>query len=317
MPPFFSVIIPVYNCGHLIVETLESALTQEYEDFEIIIVNDGSTDDTRDVLEAYSKRYYPRIKVINQENKGEGGARNSGIQHSAGGYVALLDQDDLWFPWTLQTYHKVLENNGYPAILIGTGEEFNDASAVKSIKFRPLSVNYYEDYFSLAMHPYIPAGTPGTVVRASEARRVGGLSMARVVGIDQEFLFKLGDARGLVYVLSPTTVAIRRHSANLQRNIDMTAKGALFLINGELENRYPGGNQRKWSRRMMISRMVRTMSVQCLKAKYFRQGWEIYFRTFKWNLRLGRLKYLLGFPLKYAFEKVRKTWEERKRLVFF
>jgi glycosyltransferase involved in cell wall biosynthesis len=307
MSPFFSVIIPAYNCGHLIGETLDSALSQEYQDFEIIIVNDGSSDNTRDIIEDYAKRYHPRIEIINQENRGEGGARNAGIKQAKGRYLAFLDSDDLWFPWTLAMYWNVLKESDFPAILIGTGKEFEGFSVFRQIQRESLKTRYYEDYFSLAKHPYVPAGTPGTIVSTEEARRVGGLSTMRVVGLDQEFLIKLGDARGLVYVLSPTTVAIRRHSGNLQRNVEMITKGALFLINEELNNRYPGGEQKKWVRRIIISRIVRTMSVQCLKAKYFGQGWKIYIRTFMWNLRLGRLKYLLGFPLKYAYEKVFKA----------
>jgi len=307
MPPFFSVIIPAYNCGHLIGETLDSALEQDFDDFEIIVVNDGSTDSTRDVLETYAKKQGMRIQVIDQENKGEGGGRNRGIFSAQGKYLAFLDQDDLWFPWTLLTYYDALKANGFPAVLIGSGQEFSDIETIKSIKFAPQKTKYFSDYFSLAKHPYIPAGTPGTVVRTDEARRVGGLSTARVIGIDQEFFYKLGDAQGVAYVISPTTVAIRRHSGNLQRNIEMTAKGALFLIRGEIDNRYPGGDERKWDRRVIISRMVRTMSLRCLRAKYFSEGWEIYFRTLLWNLRLGRLKYLLGFPIKYVFEKVIKS----------
>ena len=304
--PFFSVIIPVYNAVKLVGETLESVFAQECEDFEIIVVNDGSTDNTRDVLEAYAENCRLRMRIIQQENKGEGGARNRGIFSAQGKYLAFLDQDDLWFPWTLETYFNVLQTHDFPSILVASGAEFHNLEDAAKIKYAEISVSVYEDFFSAAHDQYLPAGTPGTVVKAEEAQRIGGLSEDRVIGIDQEIFLKLGEAKGLVHVTSPVTVAIRRHEGNLQRNVTMAAKGALLFIDRECRNMYPGKSDRKWTRRRIISRWTRTVSMQCLRAKYYRQAWEIYFRTFFWNLYLWRIKYLLGFPLKHMFERILK-----------
>jgi glycosyltransferase involved in cell wall biosynthesis len=305
MQPLFSVIIPAYNCEHLISETLESALAQRYQDYEIIVVNDGSTDNTAQVLAAFCSRYGDRIKVIHQENKGEGGARNTGIFNARGKYLAFLDQDDLWFPWTLETYFHVLNKYDRPALVVGSGNEFTVEASKDIFHDIPVVAEYYEDYFALARYPYLPTGTPGTVVRSDEALRVGGLSEVRVVGIDQEFYYKLGDARGLVFVSAPRTVAIRRHSGNLQKNTTMAAQGALFIIGNEKNQRYPGGCTRMWDRRTLLTRFVRTISMRCVKEKLYKQGWEIYLLTFGWHIRLCRIKYLLGFPLAYLYERYR------------
>jgi len=307
MSPFFSVIIPAYNCGHLIGETLDSALEQDFDDFEIIVVNDGSTDNTRDVIETYAKKQGMRIQVIHQKNIGEGGGRNRGIYAAQGKYLAFLDQDDLWFPWTLKTYYNVILSKNYPSILIATGTEFHSRESVIDIREDKLQAFSYDDYFSAACRQYIPAGTPGTVVNAIEAHRVGGLSEDRVIGIDQEFFLKLGEAKGVVHITSPVTVAIRRHEGNLQLNVTMAARGALLFIDKECRSMYPGKADRKWTRRKIISRWTRTVSVQCLRAKYFEQGWMIYRQTFIWHLYLGRVKYLLGFPLKYLLERALNT----------
>jgi len=90
--PLVSVIIPAYNAGAYITETLESALGQTYPHREVIVVNDGSTDDTERRVEAYRRH----IRYLRQEHAGEGRARNVGLRAATGDYIAFLDADDLW-----------------------------------------------------------------------------------------------------------------------------------------------------------------------------------------------------------------------------
>lgn len=98
--PFFSVIIPLYNKEEYVKRTLTSLLLQSYADFEIIIVNDGSTDDSLKIVEAFDDA---RIKAITQKNQGVSVARNKGIEISKGKFVAFLDADDYWYPNHLDT----------------------------------------------------------------------------------------------------------------------------------------------------------------------------------------------------------------------
>ena len=95
--PAVSVIIPAYNCAAYLAEAIESVLAQTYRDFEIVVVDDGSTDNTPEVVAPYLSR----INYIRQPNKGLPGARNTGIKASAGEFVALLDADDSWLPQKL------------------------------------------------------------------------------------------------------------------------------------------------------------------------------------------------------------------------
>lgn len=98
--PTISTIIPTYNRGNLIASTIESVLKQSYKSHEIIVVDDGSTDNTLDVL----KQYGNEIKIIQKENGGSASARNLGIEHSSGDYIAYLDSDDTWHPDKLATF---------------------------------------------------------------------------------------------------------------------------------------------------------------------------------------------------------------------
>ena len=111
MPPIFSVIIPCYNCAKYIQSTLASVYNQSYSDFEVIVINDGSTDETADILKSQQDQ---RLNVITIENSGECQARNTGIKYAKGKYLAFLDADDIWHPQHLQQAHNILENNDAP-----------------------------------------------------------------------------------------------------------------------------------------------------------------------------------------------------------
>ncbi|MDO4818616.1 MAG: glycosyltransferase family A protein [Akkermansia sp.] len=93
--PLFSVVIPAYNARKFIPLTIESILRQSVQDFEIVVVNDGSTDDTLEILQGVAD---PRLRVITRENGGECVARNHGLREARGKYIAFLDSDDVWLP---------------------------------------------------------------------------------------------------------------------------------------------------------------------------------------------------------------------------
>lgn len=107
--PLVSVIIPAYNIEKYIRESIDSALSQTYQNIEIIIVDDGSIDGTKKVIEPYIKN--GKVKYIYQENKGLAGARNTGIKNSKGDFIALLDSDDIFLPQKIERQVKVLEDN--------------------------------------------------------------------------------------------------------------------------------------------------------------------------------------------------------------
>ncbi len=92
--PTVSVVIPAYNAAWCVRRAIDSVLAQDFRDFELIVVNDGSTDDTAAVLASYGGA----IRVVNQANRGLSSARNSGIQAARGEFVAFLDADDWWLP---------------------------------------------------------------------------------------------------------------------------------------------------------------------------------------------------------------------------
>jgi glycosyltransferase involved in cell wall biosynthesis len=106
--PFYSVVIPLFNRATTIIPVIESVLQQTYQDFEIIIVDDGSTDNPKPVIDSIGD---PRITYIQQENGGGSKARNTGMQAAKGNFIAFLDSDDFFIKHHLQNAKSVLKNN--------------------------------------------------------------------------------------------------------------------------------------------------------------------------------------------------------------
>jgi len=122
MQPKFSVVIPTYNRSSSVLDTLRSCFEQTYSELEIVIVDDGSSDDTLAVLAAIDD---PRLVVVHQENAGPAAARNHGMRVATGDYIAFLDSDDSWYPGFLEAAKAELETHGdvliYGQIIVDRG----------------------------------------------------------------------------------------------------------------------------------------------------------------------------------------------------
>lgn len=133
-----SVVIPAFNAMKYLPQTVESLIQQTYEEFEVIIVNDGSSDN----IESWFRNsiHDPRFRLISQRNQGLSGARNTGIQNSKGDFIAFLDADDLWHPQKLEKQVMALQRSP-DAGLVYTWLQFVDESAVPNGR---VVKHYYE-----------------------------------------------------------------------------------------------------------------------------------------------------------------------------
>lgn len=123
MTPFFSVVIPVYNRAQDLRVALNSVLAQSDGDFEVVVVDDGSKDDPKAVVDALGD---PRIRTVHQANAGGGAARNTGIAQARGAYIAFLDSDDVFLPHHLATMRALLAGTtntvGYARMVVDRGD---------------------------------------------------------------------------------------------------------------------------------------------------------------------------------------------------
>lgn len=128
--PLVSVIIPTYNAGRFVGQAVQSVLEQTYRPYEIIVVDDGSTDGTKDVLQQFNNC----IKYLYQENRGPSAARNEGIKIAAGEYICFLDADDLWTPNKLEAQIALMERSRHIGLVFSDHEQF-DGDRVVSRSF--------------------------------------------------------------------------------------------------------------------------------------------------------------------------------------
>lgn len=132
----FTVIIPTHNRLEYLKETLDSLSNQDEKNFEVIIIDDGSTDGTWDYLQTW-KPLFEFTLLKNETSKGPAAARNLGARHAKGGYLIFLDSDDLWFPWTLSSFHSVINKYRYPSIVSGNLMLLNKKADLTNISHQP------------------------------------------------------------------------------------------------------------------------------------------------------------------------------------
>lgn len=148
--PFFSVIVPLYNKAHYILAALDSILAQTFQDFEIIVVDDASTDESKSLVQNLN---HSKIRLIEHaQNKGLSASRNTGIKNSTGNYIALLDADDLWKINYLEKIHQLIHQ--FPeAKLFATGYEELYPNNISILPQTKLPSNFksgiLDDFFEL------------------------------------------------------------------------------------------------------------------------------------------------------------------------
>lgn len=298
--PMFSTVIPAYNRASLIRQTLDGALNQQDVDQEIIVVDDGSTDGTPQIVESYGSR----VKLFQQKNKGAGAARNLGMLEARGEYLAFLDSDDVWFPWTLQTYQHVIENTNRPAMIVSHCSEFSDDADLAWVRRSDLSIESFKDYYA-ASERFFWMGCSAVVVRRDEALAAGGFREVTFEDID--LWLRMGTAPGFVVVHAPVCFGRRIHGDNISWN-PRYARGIHDLVEHEKAGRYPGGETRAFERRKILGRSIRPTAVDLAQRGWARESLRLYRESFWWQMQLGRWKYLAAVPVLGAWGALRRAW---------
>jgi glycosyltransferase involved in cell wall biosynthesis len=217
-----SVIIPSYNCGRFVRAAVDSVLAQSFRDLEVLVVDDGSTDNTRQVLAGYG----PPVRYLYQANAGVSAARNHGIGESRGQYVAFLDADDMWAPDKLERQLKAL--NTVP----GVGLCYS-AHLVVDEAMRPLRVHRSNRRASaledLLFHGNV-VGTPSTTLLYQELlKRVGGFDRELSQCADWDMWVRLARHTEFLYLDEPL-VTYRQHGHNMSRNVPLLESDSLRVL---------------------------------------------------------------------------------------
>lgn len=197
-----SVVIPVYNGGRYLTETLQSVRHQTLQPEEIIVVDDGSTDDTPEILSAQ-----PDIRVLRQENRGAGAARNRGIQCARGELIAFIDADDIWLPRKLETQARELEAHPEVDYVLCAIQEFHSPDMPEELRNKiPIRETVK------------PAALPSTaLLRASCFPKVGLFDPRWRTGEFMDWTLRAGEQNIQSILLDTPLVQRRIHGANLGR----------------------------------------------------------------------------------------------------
>ena len=195
MPPLVSVIVPVYNGEKYLREALESVFEQDYSPFEVIVIDDGSTDDSARIAQSFAVRY------VYQENQGPAAARNKGIEIATGGFIAFIDQDDTWLPGKLSIQMKHLMAD--PTLLFAVSRQrfFLDEDVEKPGWLRADILN--DDQMG-----YLP----GTLLARKRAfEEIGMFALEFPTTSDVDWFFRANDANVPMIVIQEVLLQKRVH----------------------------------------------------------------------------------------------------------
>jgi glycosyltransferase involved in cell wall biosynthesis len=209
-PPLVSVVIPTYNYGHCVADAVDSALAQTYPAVEVIVVDDGSTDDTPDRL----AKYGDRIRVIRQPNQGLSAARNAGIRAAAGELVALLDSDDAFHPRKLEHQTAYLAAN--PAVgLVGTNHFSDPTKMWPAVETTPAARAVSLDELVIKAR-FSPSSA---VLRKACVAAVGDFDTTLRSVEDRDFWIRVATKFG-VAVLDADLTFYREQPGSMSRNVE-------------------------------------------------------------------------------------------------
>jgi len=269
----FSVLVPVYNREDCIQQTIDSVLAQTFTDFELIVIDDGSSDGTRDLLRSYGDR----IRIIQQAQQGPEVARNIGASQASGEYLALLDSDDLFLPCALAIYDKIIRTFDSPPLIIGAMKYFQTGKDIPvNDQTDKVEVVRYRDFLSKDVA--LGMSSSKIVIRKSVFDQAGGLRMSTPKTFhfdDYNLLLQTGTSGPFVVVVQPTTVAYRMHSTNAIHNIEAMINGLVSLVDAEHNGKYPGGRVRQLERYARIGGPAQQWVRKAIKSGQHRLGFRL------------------------------------------
>jgi glycosyltransferase involved in cell wall biosynthesis len=217
-----SVVIPAYNAARFLQAAVDSVLGQSFRDLEVLVVDDGSTDDTESVISQYGAA----IRYLRQENRGVAEARNHGIEESKGRYVAFLDADDTWSREKLDRQMKALAASNGRRVCYSAFKVCTESLELLSVQRSAREGSVLDD---LLLRGNV-VGTPSTVVCDRLLFSVvGGFDPCLSQCADWDMWIRLATVTEFLYVDEPL-VTYRQHRANMSRNPELLERDSLRVL---------------------------------------------------------------------------------------
>lgn len=210
-----SIITPTYNRAHLIGETIQSVLAQTYTNFEHIIIDDGSTDDTENVVKSFNDE---RLKYFKYGKIGNISALlNLGIKHSSGDFIAVLDSDDLWVTHKLETVINIFNSDDSIQLVTHDIQYFSDKNKLQK-KYCSYESDFYKNILKeVLIFKFIPFAV--FTFRKNLLETTGAFNEKFIVG-DQDFFIRVS-VNNKIYFHNECLAQIRIHSQNTHKTINV------------------------------------------------------------------------------------------------
>lgn len=260
--PFFSVVIPLYNKADVVRRTLQSVQRQEFRDFEVIVVDDGSTDNGARIVEDFSDLMHMTLRLFFQRNSGVSAARNKGIREAAGRYVAFLDADDVWRANHLLMLFKTIQL--FPEVAI-VGSGYEQCAGNRILFTREHGRPRCCDLFSVCA--YAPLlHTSATAVRREVLEQVGGFDMRHGLYEDWELFFKVAMEGCCCLTGKNTSVYEQDSSLSITGHVRRDDVARIYPHIQLLINRVREGRASREMRKFLLVHFLRVLS------EYYRMG---------------------------------------------
>jgi glycosyltransferase involved in cell wall biosynthesis len=214
-----SVLIPNHNYGRFVRDAVESALAQSYPPLEVIVVDNGSTDNSREVLTALKDS---RVTVIFQENLGQSGARNTALSRARGDLIAYLDADDVWSPDKLEKQVRLFSKPEVTLVYCGLQKTDGNLKPLLEAPLMPVYRGMVLERFALDPAAVVCGGESTALIKRAVANAAGEFDPALSVGTGWDFWRRIASRGSIDFVPEPL-VLYRQHGSNLSRRLDVYA----------------------------------------------------------------------------------------------
>jgi glycosyltransferase involved in cell wall biosynthesis len=226
--PGISVIIPTYNRAQLVTKAIDSVLAQTYHDYEIIVVDDGSTDNTKEVLQPYMDR----IRYIYQENAGVSAARNAGIRVAKGEWIAFIDSDDQWLPDKLSAQIEFVSRS-YTKVCF-TGVEFVRMEGRSTQKVSKHEPKVFKNPLDLIVGDSVVLYVQSLLIDAGLLRKLGGFIERLKWAEDTCLIYNLAFEAPFAYIYEPLVRVERTDQRNGLVSGDPNVRRAMYQAHIEI-----------------------------------------------------------------------------------
>ena len=233
----YSVIMSTYNRAAYLRQAVDSVLGQTFRDFEMIVCDDGSTDNTQAILDSYGGR----IRTVRGPHKGTGAGLNSALALAQGDFVSILDSDDLWMPWTLEHVNAVVAAQEQPACVYLCPTYFgNDFTSDTPPRPGPLAYRAFNSYADAP--PHVPNGTGmlGAMPRQILVE-TGGFAEWLHGCTDHDLLLRCARRMRYVSLDAPATVFVRQHAGRSLNAMQSRYRGVCRLLDNQRRGLYGSG----------------------------------------------------------------------------